>query len=153
MISFNINPSSGLPIYKQICEQLERMILNNHLAANAFVPSVRQLAVELEVNPMTISKAYSLLEERGLLTRQRGKGMKVAARDTVKIQSDILNVISQSVEKVIIEANQMGITRDELARLFNNKLTQLHTDIKRDKSQESTALTQNNNGNLNKGSR
>jgi len=69
---FNISPSSGVPIYKQLFNQIERMVLSGYFAQGDTLPSVRQVAADLEVNPMTVSKAYGLLEERGYLTRLRG---------------------------------------------------------------------------------
>lgn len=118
-----INPSSGIPIYKQICDQLERMIINKSLVTNSFVPSVRQLALELEVNPMTISKAYSLLEERGFLLRLRGKGMAVAAINNVKNNEEKAQIFNESIQSLIIEAAQMGLSLNELKQLIENKLT------------------------------
>jgi GntR family transcriptional regulator len=77
---FKITPSSGVPIYKQLVSQIARMVLNSYLKSGEHLPSVRQVASDLEVNPMTVSKAYGLLEERGYLVRLRGKGMVVADR-------------------------------------------------------------------------
>ncbi|XPF93136.1 GntR family transcriptional regulator [Colwellia sp. RE-S-Sl-9] len=121
-MNLTINPSSGIPIYKQIYDQLERMIINKSLAANSFVPSVRQLALELEVNPMTISKAYSLLEERGFLLRLRGKGMAVAVINNVQNHEEKLHIVNKNIQDLIIEAAQMGISLNELQQLIENKL-------------------------------
>ncbi len=77
---FVLNPQSGTPIYRQLVEQITRLIAGGQLAAGTELPSVRELAELHTVNPMTISKAYALLEAEGLLERQRGKPMRVAAR-------------------------------------------------------------------------
>jgi GntR family transcriptional regulator len=77
---FQLNPNSGVPIYRQLIEQAQRMIAGGQLKPGDELPSVRELAIEQAVNPMTISKAYSLLEAEGLLVRQRGKPMQVAPR-------------------------------------------------------------------------
>jgi GntR family transcriptional regulator len=123
-MQLTINPSSGIPIYKQICDQLERMIINKRLAENSFVPSVRQLALELEVNPMTISKAYSLLEERGFLIRKRGKGMIVAALNEDQTDDEKFQLINSSIENLIVEAAQMGIELNKLTQLIAEKLNE-----------------------------
>lgn len=123
-MQLTINPSSGIPIYKQICDQLERMIINKRLAENSFVPSVRQLALELEVNPMTISKAYSLLEERGFLLRKRGQGMLVAALHDKQTEDEKIQLINSSIENLIVEAAQMGIELEKLTMLIEQKLTE-----------------------------
>ena len=77
---FNINPGSPEPIYRQLMEQLRRRVASGALAAGDEIPSVRELALSLAVNPMTVSKAYSLLETEGLLERRRGLSMVVAAQ-------------------------------------------------------------------------
>ena len=77
---FVLNPQSGVPIYRQILEQVRRMVASGQLAPGAELPSVRDLALKHAVNPMTISKAYSLLEAEGLLERNRGRPMTVASQ-------------------------------------------------------------------------
>src|SRR5690606_276793 len=79
---FILNPQSGIPIYRQLAEQIRRMVAGGQLQAGDELPSVRELAVAHAVNPMTISKAYSLLEVEGVLVRQRGKPMQVAEQST-----------------------------------------------------------------------
>lgn len=77
---FQVNPSTGEPIYRQIIEQVRRMLASGQLKAGDELPSVRDTAQELAVNPMTISRAYSLMEAEGLLERRRGIGMVVAEK-------------------------------------------------------------------------
>jgi GntR family transcriptional regulator len=75
---FKLSPQSGTPIYRQLMDQVRWMVASNQLKPGDELPSVRELAVEHAVNAMTISKAYSLLEAEGVLTRQRGKPMAVS---------------------------------------------------------------------------
>jgi DNA-binding transcriptional regulator YhcF (GntR family) len=75
---FKLNPQSGTPIYRQLMDQVRWMAASNQLKPGDELPSVRELAIEHAVNTMTISKAYSLLEAEGILTRQRGKPMTVS---------------------------------------------------------------------------
>ena len=114
MIQFTIAASSGIPIYKQVVEQIERMILNGFLANGEFLPSVRQVANELNVNPMTISKAYGLLEERGYLSRQRGKGMMVAQQEEQVSKKEKMDMLEKMIAELISDAAQMGINQQEL---------------------------------------
>ena len=117
IMQLNIEVSSGIPIYKQVFEQIERMIVNGLLAAGEFLPSVRQVAGDIEVNPMTISKAYGLLEERGYLTRQRGKGMMVAQQDVEKTLKEKHMQLEKNIKQLILDAKQMGVTEQELLKL------------------------------------
>ena len=77
-----IQPGAPEPIYRQILEQLRRLIAAGQLAAGERLPSVREVALTHAVNPMTVSRAYGLAEAEGLLERLRGKGMVVAAQGT-----------------------------------------------------------------------
>src|SRR5438093_12203670 len=72
-----VAPTSGLPIYRQLVEQVRQQVAGGRLAAGEFLPSVRQVAEELQVNPMTVSKAYSILERDGVVELVRGQGMRV----------------------------------------------------------------------------
>lgn len=119
---FTISPSSGVPIYKQLVSQIERMILNGFFNQGDALPSVRQVAAELEVNPMTVSKAYGLLEERGFLTRLRGKGMVVAQRDTDVSNKEKAMHLKQMVASLVAEAQQMNIDNDQLLALVQEQL-------------------------------
>jgi len=76
---FTIQPAAPEPIYRQIMEQLRRLIASGQVKSGEALPSVREVAGHHAVNPMTVSRAYGLLEAEGLLERQRGKGMVVAA--------------------------------------------------------------------------
>jgi len=118
MIQFNIAASSGIPIYKQVVEQIERMILNGYLVCGEFLPSVRQVANDINVNPMTISKAYGLLEERGYLSRQRGKGMMVAQQEEQTSKKEKMAMLEKMIGELISDAAQMGINQQELLALI-----------------------------------
>ena len=76
----HIDPASPEPIYRQIAEQLRRLVAAGQLRPGHGLPSVREVAAAHAINPMTVSRAYSQLESEGVLERLRGKGMAVAAR-------------------------------------------------------------------------
>jgi GntR family transcriptional regulator len=75
--NFQIQPTSGIPIYRQIMDQVKIQVARGRMLPGTFVPSVRQVAADLQVNPMTVSKAYSLLEKEGALELVRGQGMRI----------------------------------------------------------------------------
>lgn len=114
---FILNPHSGIPIYRQLVEQIRRMIAGGQLKSGDDLPSVRELALDHAVNPMTISKAYSILEAEGLLIRQRGKPMQVAAKvelNTTK-ESRLAHLHSQ-LEHLVMSARQLEISDDALIK-------------------------------------
>ncbi len=122
MDQFTISPSSGVPIYKQLFNQIERMILNGYYTQGDTLPSVRQVAAELDVNPMTVSKAFGLLEERGYLTRLRGKGMLVAKHDNEVSKQEKLNTLNQMINNLITDAHLMGVNQQQLLELFEKNI-------------------------------
>jgi len=122
MEQFIISPSSGIPIYKQLYSQIERMVLNGYFSVDQRLPSVRQVASDLDVNPMTVSKAYGLLEERGYLTRLRGKGMVVTARDDEVLQQEKLTMLDEMIKELLAQAKQMGISDDKVVQMINRNV-------------------------------
>lgn len=78
MITFTLDSKSGVPIYRQIMDQIRHGIASGRLSPGEQLPTVRALAVDLQVNPNTVIKAYSLLEQQGVLTSEQGSGTFVA---------------------------------------------------------------------------
>ena len=76
-ILFELHPSSGVPIYRQLVDQVHALVAGGRLAPGDMLPSVRDVAKAAQVNPMTVSKAYSRLETEGVVERVRGQGMRV----------------------------------------------------------------------------
>ena len=119
---FILNPHSGVPIYRQLLEQVRRMVASGQLQPGAALPSVRDLAVLHAVNPMTISKAYSLLETEGLLERNRGKPMTVAGQPRRHSQlSSRLQQVEPLVDQVVLAARQLQLTEPELVKAVHRK--------------------------------
>ncbi len=116
---FTLHPGSGIPIYRQLVEQIRRLISGGQLPPGAELPSVRDLALQYAVNPMTISKAYALLEVEGLLERHRGKPMTVAARRrSVDALSSRLRQIEPQVKHLVLSARQLELPRQDLEQLI-----------------------------------
>src|SRR5688572_32894552 len=107
---FILNPHSSVPIYQQLIDQVRRMVAGGQLAPGAELPSVREMALEHTVHPMTISKAYSQLEAEGILERRRGKPMAVAPQR--KGQSSVaarLKQIEPQGEALALSARQLEL--------------------------------------------
>ena len=94
MITLRLSPNSGVPIYRQIQDQIRYGIASGLLRAGEQLPTVRALAVELAVNPNTVIKAYSELEREGVLTTEQGSGTFVAAQPVIA-----LSQLSRSTEQ------------------------------------------------------
>ena len=114
---FVLKPQSGIPIYRQLLEQVRRMVASGQLAPGAELPSVRELAIQHAVNPMTVSKAYSLLEAEGLLERNRGRPMTVANRPKNAAQlSRRLQQVRPLLEQTVLAAKQLELSEADLLK-------------------------------------
>ncbi|MHC4721237.1 MAG: GntR family transcriptional regulator [Planctomycetota bacterium] len=113
-----IDTHSGVPIYRQVIEQIRRQIMTGQLGEGGQLPTVRDLAGRLKVNPMTVSKAYSLLEIEGLVERRRGVGLfvaKLSKRQKERIRKEMLEGI---VKKAAITAVQLGVSEQEVKEVL-----------------------------------
>ena len=121
-LQFDINPSSSIPIYKQIVEQVQRMVLGGNLEAGADLPSVRTVASQHAINPMTVSKAYSQLEVMGLIQRVRGQGMIVAATSSKpKSLKQRLELLRPVIRSAATHARELDISLEDAIKEFKDQ--------------------------------
>jgi GntR family transcriptional regulator len=119
---FILKSNIGVPIYRQLVEQVRRMVASGQLAPGTPLPSVRELALEHTVHHMTISKAYSQLEAEGLLERNRGKPMTVAQpRRAQTGLAPRLKQIEPQVEALVLAARQLQLSEAEMTRFIRRK--------------------------------
>ncbi len=115
----HVNPSSGDPIYRQLHEQIVRLIVSGQLAEEDVLPSVRQIAETLAVNPMTVSRAIQQLVDQGYLERRRGQATRVAARGGAQPTTSA-ELLGPKLKEIINEARQLGMTHQELETLLKD---------------------------------
>ena len=120
---FRLNPQSGTPIYRQLMDQVRWMVASNQLKPGDALPSVRELAVTHAVNAMTISKAYSLLEAEGILERQRGKPMTVAAESgNRESKSARIDRLGELIGPLVTAAEQLQLDADDVVAAVRKAL-------------------------------
>lgn len=120
---FTVSTGSTEPIYRQLVEQVRRRVAAGQWTAGDGLPSVRDLAQALAVNPMTVSKAYSLLEAEGVLERQRGVGMVVAApHGRARGVTDRVALLRPGLERLADEARQLELPPAQVLALFKRIL-------------------------------
>jgi GntR family transcriptional regulator len=120
---FQVQPGSGVPIYRQIIDQVNRLVISGYLKPGDELPSVRQVASDLEVNQMTISKAYSLLEAAGVLERNRGRRMAVAAsQGETRSPAKRLELIRPALMEAVTQANQLALPKEVVLKEFTRLL-------------------------------
>jgi GntR family transcriptional regulator len=117
---FSITTGSTEPIYRQLVEQARRLVAGGQLAPGDEMPSVREVAQALALNPMTVSKAYSLLEMEGVLARRRGLGMVVADQPRQRHGADErIAMLRPTLERAALEARQLELDPETVLALFN----------------------------------
>jgi GntR family transcriptional regulator len=121
-MDFDIAPTSPVPIYRQIVEQLRRMAASGQLKPGDELPSVRAVAQHHAINPMTVSKAYSMLEAEGLLARRRGLGMVIADAQPASTAQDKAAMLLPALQAAAQMARQLGLPPAEALALFERCL-------------------------------
>jgi GntR family transcriptional regulator len=115
-----INHHSGMPIYRQVIEQIRRQIMAGQLGEGEQLMSVRDLAAQLRVNPMTISKAYALLEVEALVERRRGIGLFVCKLQKDKKAHTKTQLLEEILKKAAVTAVQLGISEEKAGEMLAN---------------------------------
>jgi GntR family transcriptional regulator len=122
----HFNPQSGLPIYRQMLQQLRERISSGQIPAEAQLPSVRDLSAELHINPLTVGKVYQILEREGLVEFRRGQGTFVTRGRKPASVAEQQKLIQPAIDQVVSEAIHLGIDESGLQRFirqtYANKL-------------------------------
>lgn len=121
-----IDYQSKLPFYEQIAERFRTLILRGILPADSKMPSVRSLAVDLSINPNTIQKAYSLLEQQGYIYSVKGRGNYVA--DVTALAEQKRQSLLKEAEQLIAYGRGIGITRAEYIEIIDRLYRKGDTD-------------------------
>ena len=124
-LQFEIHPSSGVPIYRQLMDQLRVQIASGRIAPGELVPSVRQMAEQLQVNLMTVSKAYARLEVEGILERDRGVGMRVKPQPSAGSRVERLRQLRPLADQLAALAWQLKLTDEQVLQLVKTSLNEL----------------------------
>ncbi len=116
-----VNPYSGIPLYIQISEQIKKAVLTGILKEGEQLPSVRQLALELLINPNTVVRAYQELEKEGIVVTKRGTGTFITFTARMSSEAHKENV-SIKIRELLAEACLLKISKEELKKIFLREL-------------------------------
>ena len=123
----HVDPSNGIAIYDQIVRQVKFAVASDALKPGNLVPSVRELARDLTVNPNTVARAYRELQAANVLQSLRGTGLEITAVAPKKCQADRAALIRNRLRSVLAEARQSGLPADEVRSLAEEELGRLET--------------------------
>ena len=116
------NPSTGVPIYLQLMEQVKHAIETGALRPGEQLPGIRPLAEELVINPNTVAKAYRELQHEGVIELRHGAGAFVSRNARAKKVTDTLRAGQPIVEAAVERLRARGVTDEEIRRLFEASL-------------------------------
>jgi GntR family transcriptional regulator len=121
----SIQPTSNTPIYQQIVDQVKEGVLKGTLPPGDRLPSVRELAATVTINPNTIQKAYQELERQGIIETVRGRGTFVVqgyqgSQDEGKVQA-----LKEHLKKGLVQAHYLGLSPPEILHIVSELLSDL----------------------------
>jgi GntR family transcriptional regulator len=119
-----LNPTSGVPLYVQLQQQVQQRILTGQLADGEQLPSVRDLSAQLGLNPLTVSKVYQLLERDGFVETRRGLGTYVSHQAPALRLEARRRQVEPAVEQLVTEAMHLGLSEREIQSLLTDKFRQ-----------------------------
>jgi GntR family transcriptional regulator len=122
MIEFKLDLKSGVPFHRQIVDQIRYGIASDRLMPGEQLPTVRELAVHLSVNPNTVRKAYSELEILGILDTQQGTGTFVSDRQVDIGPAEKERMLRQICDELVARGNQYGFTLKEIVTHMQRRL-------------------------------
>jgi GntR family transcriptional regulator len=116
---FTVDPHTGVPIYLQLIEQVKRSVALGVLSAGERLPTVKQLAFDLTINPNTVARAYRELERDGIIETSVGRGSFVRAQGaTARAATALTDVSASALDAAVREGKSLGIKRQQLQNLF-----------------------------------
>jgi GntR family transcriptional regulator len=120
-LDITINLTDGLPIYRQIANQIRYMVASGILEPGEEIPSIRSTALKLKVTPNTVVKAYDELESAGVLVKRHGAGTFVTDTRIPLARRERERIIEQRIDALLAEGHQLGYTEDELLAAFRRR--------------------------------
>src|SRR3954469_17356442 len=118
---FQINYKSGKPIYLQLVDQIKAAAASGALQSGEALPSIRPLAEELRVNRNTIAKAYSELENEGIIETLPGKGCFVAANHSPLKKQVRVKLVTDEIDAAVVQAHHLQVGREDFLRLAEQR--------------------------------
>jgi len=122
---FNINQRSSTPIYQQLIHGVKEALLRGGLRFGDKMPSVRELAGQLAINPNTIQKAYQELERQGILETLRGRGTFICQHMDNKADESGQAEVGKALRQILVEAHYLGIGEDRIMAMVREQLRDL----------------------------
>jgi GntR family transcriptional regulator len=123
---FRVSPSSGMPLYLQLIDQVKHAIDTGALGSGDRLPTIRAVAEDLVINPNTVVRAYRELQHEGIIDLKHGSGAFVT--DSMTGRTKLTRKAQGIVQSALARLTELGLTETEMRRLFENEVSQLRAD-------------------------
>ena len=117
-----IDTKSFTPFYEQIKQQIKNRISLRFLNAGESLPSIRELAASLQINPNTVARAYRELEREGFIATRKGRGCFITGNASALIRKESTDILNQLFDKAIEEATKLNLNSTEIKKIFARSL-------------------------------
>jgi GntR family transcriptional regulator len=128
MLHLQIDPHSGVPVYRQMMEQVRYYLASGLLKPGDRLPSIREMAKALSVNPTTVVKAYTELEHGGIIERKHGKGVFIAKGIKPLPRKEVEAALRRQARQLAVEASQLGASAELVLRLLKQEIEALNKE-------------------------
>src|SRR3989442_7094056 len=125
MLHFQINPHSGVPVYRQMIDQVKYYVASDALKAGDQLPSIRELAQSLAINPTTVVRVYTELERESVIEMRHGKGAFVAASGRRMTAAERDKTLRRLARQLAVEAMQTGAPASQVLNVVREELAEL----------------------------
>ncbi len=126
MMFFDINTQNGVPVYEQVFRQIAFAIASGGIETGELVPSVRNMARELAINPNTVAKAYRMLQEEGVVEPLPGSGLAVTSKAKTKCKSLRMRLFKTEIASLVEEAQRSQLSSAEIQAMFADALKKVN---------------------------
>jgi len=135
-MDITVNSADGLPIYRQIANQVRYMVASGILRAGDEITPVRTLALQLKITPNTVVKAYAELEADGLIYKRRGAGTYISEIRSRLADAERVDIIEQRIDKVLAEAHQLNLSPEQVLSIFRKRQAEMLKKFNGDKTND-----------------
>jgi GntR family transcriptional regulator len=122
MVQIKVDTKGFVPLYEQVKAEIRRLAAIGAVKPRDPLPSIRDLAAEILVNPNTVARAYRELEQEGLITTQKGRGSFLAARRSMELERNIEAHLSRVMDETIREGLRFNLGPGKIRKLFEDRL-------------------------------
>ncbi len=124
-IDIQVSPAAGVPLYRQVANEIKAACLRGYVRPGERLPSVRELATTLGLNPTTVVKAYDLLAHERVITRRQGQGAFVADGEQPLLPGERQALLARLAHELALEGRRLGMSETALIALLRDELRQL----------------------------